>query len=188
MSKTDYFLEPIHFFNSLNLLSGKFADSLPENSEIITSLDLAMELENEKEILPNTYKVWSDAISKAVATFCCTDKAKEGEELIDPESEKAWAAVEQYFGELQIKKLKKKISERELFWLVVSYDTLEILKSVSLGRYVFGKNGVAFLEGVYKVYKAGFYPCGIKNDGSFVAFDATVLRDAIGSGVFSQKL
>ena len=185
MSRTDYFTEPIQFFNSSYLLSGKYEDILPKNTEIIKSLDLAMELENEKEILPDGYQIWSDAISAAVATFYCTDKAKDGEELIEPEAGQAWAAVEQYFRELQLKKIKKTITEKESFWLIVSYDILEILKSVSLGRYVFGENGVPFLEGVYKVFKAGFYPCGIKNDGSIVAFDVTVLRDAIGTGISS---
>jgi len=184
MSETSYFLEPIQFFNSSYFLSGKFEDMLPENTEIIKSLVLAMELENEIEMLPDGYQVWRDAITEAGAMRYCTDKGMEGDELLDPELEGAWVAVEPYLKELQKKKLKKIITEKEIFWFVLAYDILEILKSVSVGRYVFGENGEPFFEGVYKVLKAGFYPCGIKNDGSLVAFDPSVLQDAIGTGVF----
>jgi hypothetical protein len=173
MSRADY-LEPIQFFKESCLLLGEYEDILPENTEVINSLELAMQLETEQQALPNGYQIWTDSIEAAVAPFYRAEnneKRKEGEEFIDAEIEQTLTAVNSYFRELQKKKIKKSITTKESYWLNVSGNIMELLKSISLGRYIFGDDGVPFLENIYNILKAGFYPCGIRKDGGIVAFD-----------------
>jgi len=50
---TDYFLEPIHFYNNVDYLSGKYENNLPKNTEIIKNLDLAAKLEFRQGVANN---------------------------------------------------------------------------------------------------------------------------------------
>lgn len=109
--------------------------------------------------------------------FYSSSIGREGRALIEEEANQMWSRRGESELELKKKKIRKTITEAEEFWLTVAYDTLEILKSVALGRYVSGPDGVAFLEDVFQVYRAGLYPCGVKSDGSLAAFDVRVLRD-----------
>ena len=76
--------------------------------------------------------------------------------------------------DLRKKKIRKTISAYEEFVLTVAHDSLEQLKSVALGRFVH-PGGVAALERIFAIYRAGFYPCGVRADGDPVAFDPVVL-------------
>ena len=49
------------------------------------------------------------------------------------------------------------------------------LKSVALGRWC-QPGDVPSLELMYSVYRAGYYHCGVKADGSLAAFDPTSLN------------
>ena len=53
-------------------------------------------------------------------------------------------------------------------------DADKLLKISAVESYVV-KAGIAALEWVFAIYKAGFYPCGARADGNLVAFDPRVL-------------
>lgn len=171
----DDFLSPILLFDDPVLLSGSRSDLLPPRHEMVDDLDRAMTLENEQD-LPRGYRIWSDALSNAVAPFFTSDQGREGRALIEEKAEEAWASRGNFELELKKKRIRKAITEREEFWLTVAYDVLETLKAVSLARFVGGVTQSPFLEDVYAVYKAGFYPCGLKGKGKIVAFDVRTLN------------
>lgn len=168
--KNKPFLQPLTLFNDPVLLSGNSPESLPQNIECVADLSTAMQLENA-QTLPKGYAIWSDALADAVAPFYCTPAGHEGREIIAAKAEEIWDSMGNFERELYKKRLRKTITEWEEFWLTVAYDILEILQSVALARYVGGGSQSQFLEDVYTVFQAGFYPCGLKKDGSIVAFD-----------------
>lgn len=168
------FLSPVRLFDDPVLLSGSRIDLLPKASQVIGDLTLAMRLENDQD-LPRGYRIWSDALSNAVAPFYSSDKGREGRAVIEAHADEIWALKGDFELGLRKKRLRKTITEREEFWLTVAYDILETLKSVSLARFVGGVTQSPFLEDVYGVYKAGLYPCGLTRTGKVVAFDARTL-------------
>lgn len=169
-----YFLAPVKFFATEDFLSGRREEALPTGTELVTDLAYAMTLEND-QLLPQGYRIWADVLSAAVSPFYSTAEGKAGRTIIDQTAEQIWATTEAFQGELRKKKLRKTITAFEEFYLTVSYDCLEQLKSVSLGRFVHS-DGVEVLERIFSIYLAGFYPCGARTDGNLVAFDVRVLR------------
>lgn len=173
MQDKDY-LSPLSLFNDPVLLTASRSDLLPQNVEIIRDLRRAMFLENDQD-LPVGYRIWSDALTGAVAPFFTTAKAREGREIIDARAEEIWASKGNFELELKKKRIKKTITEHEEFWLTVAYDILETLKSVALARYIGGTLQSKFLEDTYATLQAGFFPCGLRADNGIVAFDPSVL-------------
>lgn len=167
------YLDPIFFVKDPDLLSGANPQIFPVGTEITRDIDYAMTLENSQD-LPAGYRIWTDALENAVSPFISSDEARDGQRLLEEKADEVWAPLGDVELDLNKKQLKGTITEREEFWLTVAYDSLEILKSVALARYV-GAND-DFLEKVYTIYCAGFYPCGIRNDGTLVAFDPKSLK------------
>lgn len=171
---TEFFLEPIRFFNNADLLDGKNSEILPHDIELVTDLDFAMTLENSQDP-PKGYKIWHDEISGAIAPVYSSPIGREGRVMIDKEADQAWANLGDFEIELRKKKIRKTITVSEEFWLTVAYDILENLKNIALGRYVNGQDGVKLLENIFLIYRSGFYPCGIKFNNKLTAFDVRVL-------------
>lgn len=170
--KSDPIFAPIEFWLDDKLLSGADSQALPQGTQIITDLEQAMLLENSQD-LPPGYRIWADAIPAALSPFYSTAKSREGEEMIEAQADEVLDARGDFELDLNKKRTLKTITEAEEFWLTVGYDILEALKAVALARYVQG--GEPFLEKLFAVYRAGFYPCGLDDKGNLAAFDPRVL-------------
>lgn len=170
-----HFLEPIIFAGEADFLSGNQPDLLPSKIELEADLNRAMELENTQDPPPG-YHIWKDSIDASVSPFYSTANAREGEAKLESAAEEVWAKLAPREMDLKKKQLKSGLSEKEEFWLVVAYDSFELLKLVAIGRYVTDGEGIPFLEDIFQVYRAGFYPCGLLRDGSLVAFDVRALE------------
>ncbi|WP_062563862.1 hypothetical protein [Paracoccus aminovorans] len=174
---TDFVLEPVRFFGRKQLFSGAKPELLPAGSAIIRDLAEAMTLENDQDPPPG-YRIWHDVVEQTLAEFWSTPEAREGRNLVDAAADEQWNAMEDFERELRKKRIRKTITAKEEFWLTVAYDSLEILKGIAVGRYVCG--GVPLLEGIFSVYKAGFYPCGVAHEMRLAVFDPTTLgADAV---------
>jgi hypothetical protein len=146
------------------------ADRLPPAAELITDLDQAMLLANAQYV-PGGYLIWSDVVSDAVSDFYSTPGAREARALIETQAERSWKTCGEFERALKVKRIRKTITPFEEFWLTVAYDLLEMLKTVSLGRHVMGRNNALPLEVAYAVLDAGFYPCGWHRDERICVFD-----------------
>lgn len=124
-------------------MSAKTCDTLPPNAEIITDLDRAMLLENAQD-LPDGYRIWPDVVSGAVSGYYSTAAAREGRGFVDAEGQRIWESCGESERALKIKRVRKTITPFEEFWLTVAYDLFEMLKSVSLGRHVLGRETTLF--------------------------------------------
>lgn len=170
MLDSEFVLAPVRLFTSDSLLSAARPDLLPDNVEITDDLDRAMLLENGQD-LPEGYRIWSDVLSSATSAFYSTPEGREGRQMIETEAQRAWEARGEFERALRIKRIRKTITPFEEFWLTVAYDLLELLKSVSLGRYILGGENAPALEAALAVLEAGFYPCGWHGEGRVVALD-----------------
>ncbi|MFB9221850.1 hypothetical protein [Paracoccus cavernae] len=167
MSEIDFVLEPVHFFGSPLLLSGAHPEALPADAEIVTDLERAMILENEQD-LPAGYAIWLDAYAAAKASYFSTDAARDGEKIA------AEAALRQVSD---IERLEGAALETEFyeFWDTVAGEIIDQLNSIAISRFVLGQAVPKFFADLFQIYRAGFYPCGLREDGGMVAFDPKAL-------------
>jgi hypothetical protein len=175
MMMAESFLEPVRFFTNPRLLSGWNASELPDGTLIVTDLDEAMLLENSQE-LPSGYKIWADFFPNAISEVYTSPAGTQGRPIIEETANDVWAGTESFQAELRKKRSRKTATEYELFWLATGYDILEHLKIVALSRYCQPNRHGGDIERVYRIYFCGFYPCGIRVDGTFAAFDPRVLQ------------
>lgn len=170
VTDVDFIFAPIRLFASDRLLSAMHEDRLPHAAELITDLDRAMLLGNAQD-LPDGYQIWSDVVSGAVSDFYSTPRAREARALVETQAERSWEISGEFERALKLKRIRKTITPFEEFWLTVAYDLFEMLKTVSLGRHVMGRNNALPLEAAYAVLDAGFYPCGWHRNKRICAFD-----------------
>ena len=110
------------------------------------------------------------------AQFCSSPAAAAGRPVIEAERDQIWTSAGEFESILKIKRLRKPITEFEEFWVIVAYDILEMLCSVSLGRSVLDQHNAAVLEAVFATYNAGYYPCGWRKTGQICVFNPRMLE------------
>lgn len=174
MMVTEFTFAPLRLFGSDRLLSAKHGEKLPLSTEFIAVLDRAMLLENAQD-LPDGYRIWRDVVSGAVSGFYSTAAAQAGRAAIETEGQQLWEGCGEFERALKIKRIRKTITPFEEFWLTVAYDLFEMLKSVSLGRHVLGRDNNVVLEAIYTTVDIGFYPCGWHRERGICAFDPSGL-------------
>ncbi|AFT71348.1 hypothetical protein B5T_03081 [Alloalcanivorax dieselolei B5] len=168
-------LEPVRLPFSERLFSAAHREALPDGTEALTDLDRAMLLENSQE-LPPEYRIWQDVQANAVSPFYCTDAyatiSTDIEEAVAP----FWEQWEPIRMTLVKRRLRKTQTEFENFVNTLLYDAVEQLKQVSAARHCLSPDGEPVLEALFRVYHAGFYPCGWRRDNNIVCFDPSVLE------------
>lgn len=169
-------LAPVRFAASPIFLSGLRPEALP--ASVIWEVDLvrAMDLENSQEP-PKGFLVWNDRIEDAVAPFYSTAEARDAKEKIEPVAAEVWQQLEPKERLLRKKQMRGGLSKKEEFWLTVAYDSFEKLQLVATARFVTRGRGEPFLERLYDVFCAGFYPCGVDDTDRIVVFDLRTLAD-----------
>lgn len=160
-------LEPVHFFGLPLLLSGAHPEALPKDAEIVTDLERAMVLENEQD-LPEGYAVWLDACAAAQASYFSTDAARVGEKIVAEAGSRQVSDIERLEGAA----LETEFYE---FWDTVAGEIIDQLNSIAVGRFVLGHVVPKFFADLFRIYRADFYPCGLRADGGMVAFDPKTL-------------
>lgn len=168
-------LEPVRLPFSARLFSAAQPEALPNGTEILTDLDRAMLLENSQE-LPPEYRIWQDVQANAVSPFYCTDAYATISTDIENAIAPFWEQWEPIRMALVKRRLRKTQTEFDNFVNTLLYDAVEQLKQVSAARHCLGSDGEPVLEALFRVYHAGFYPCGWRRDNNIVCFDPSVLE------------
>lgn len=124
---------------------------------------------------PSGYRCWPDAYALALAACLTNPATKLAESFIEQQALQAQSDLDHLWDIAPD-------TEFLTFWDNLAEDILAQLKMIGISRFVLGHRAPALLEDIYQTYRAGYYPCGLREDGGIVAFDPKVLAgfDKIG--------
>jgi hypothetical protein len=164
-----YIIEPVEFAFTNRLFKGGLED-INQKVLVINNVEDAFKYAF-KQNLPSGYKVWNDLIEQSRNFLRRNKKFEEADEFVTNKLETLQTKNASSLIEFRKKKIKKTNTAYDDFvFSEAKEDALFVLSTVAINRYLNNFIKDPFLEDIFAIYKAGAWPCGMK-ENAFLIFD-----------------
>lgn len=175
------FTEPLKFFYSKNFLSGCSDIDILKNYNFASSFEEAENLRFE-QLLSNDFFIWSDfyelLLSNTIEKLSTSQYQDVANVVSDKMKEIGKGYVKDRIKERKdflTKKRNNLLTEhdinREKIIESFSLDCQGDLEMIAINRLLYGNSIDIFWEKIFKIYKNGLIPCGIKKSGEIIVFN-----------------
>ncbi|EDS4738598.1 hypothetical protein MKU92_004610 [Salmonella enterica] len=168
-----YVIEPISFMYTDEFFSG--LSVIPDVNYIVTnSITDAWNYAFEQNLSAG-FKIWSDVIEELRSSLMGNVMYQEAYDFINEYGKALQAENSSIFINYRKKKIKKINNKYDDFiFSEAREDAFFVLSTVAINRYLDNFIKAPFLEDVFKIYRAGGWPCGLK-EKNILVFDPIVL-------------